>query len=122
MAVGCVAGDGCDCQLSGSHHAVESNKRRRGLNDLTNRHFQSWAAEVSARSDSLHDFLRFFDDADNPEQSWMSGFWDFAYHILKPKGISLLGAPFEKTALEIGYGGGAVATRRMSLLPTSDWS
>lgn len=36
----------------------------------------------------------------------MSGWWDFYFHMLKPEVIGLLGEPFEKTALEIGYGAG----------------
>ena len=74
--------------------------------EATNRLTGSWVAEVDARAHDLKAFLQYFNDAETPEQSWQSGCWDFSCHILKPKLVQLLGPPFEKTALEIGYGGG----------------
>ena len=65
-----------------------------------------WAEEISVRAGDLPEFLRYFNDADTPQQSWVSGSWDFSCHILKPALARQLGEPFDKVALEIGYGGG----------------
>jgi SAM-dependent methyltransferase len=36
----------------------------------------------------------------------MRGYWDFSVHILTPRVCKFINRPQEKTALEIGYGGG----------------
>ena len=66
----------------------------------------SWVEAVSVRSGDLLEFFRYFNNTQSPQQTWMAGCWDFSYHILKPAALLRLGPPFEKTALEIGYGSG----------------
>lgn len=69
-------------------------------------HFAKWKSAATGRADELEKFLAWFDSAGSIEQSLKSGWLDFSFHILKPEVLQLLGQPFEKTALEIGYGGG----------------
>lgn len=73
---------------------------------LTDTHAEAWRREVAARSDDTYAFLKYFDNAASIDESWTRGFWDFSYHVLKPRLLPLIGEPFDKTALEIGYGGG----------------
>lgn len=78
----------------------------RGASDLTYSHFRAWSGEISNRANDVLEFLKYFDDAASPDEAWTRGIWDFSHHILKPELLPLLGAPFDKDALEIGYGGG----------------
>lgn len=74
--------------------------------DLTARHNDLWREETASHAGDLQDFLSWFDAAASPDESAQSGWWDFTGHILRPPVIKHLGEPFQKTALEIGYGGG----------------
>ena len=69
-------------------------------------HVNNWQKETAEHSTGLQDFLSWFDTAESSQESYMSGWWDFSFHILKPKLVALLGEPFDKTVLEIGYGAG----------------
>jgi ubiquinone/menaquinone biosynthesis C-methylase UbiE len=53
-------------------------------------------------------FQSWFNRSDNINQSITRGFWDFTLHILTPQVCALINQPEEKTALEIGYGGGRI--------------
>ena len=82
-------------------------QRRKHLTDHRLRtHVDNWNKETARHGDNLQDFLSWFDPARSPEESHKAGYWDFSYHILKPVLLPLLGEPFEKRALEIGYGAG----------------
>jgi len=69
-------------------------------------HVKNWEKETAEHTANLQDFLNWFNTAKSPQESYMSGWWDFSFHILKPELLTILGEPFEKTALEIGYGAG----------------
>ena len=69
-------------------------------------HVKNWEKETAEHTANLQDFLNWFNTAKSPQESYVSGWWDFSFHILKPTLVSILGEPFEKTALEIGYGAG----------------
>jgi SAM-dependent methyltransferase len=53
-------------------------------------------------------FQSWFNRSENIHQSVTRGFWDMTIHILTPQVCALLKQPEEKTALEIGYGGGRI--------------
>ena len=74
--------------------------------DILKLHVNNWQKETAEHSTGLQDFLSWFDTAESSQESYMSGWWDFSFHILKPKLVASLGEPFDKTALEIGYGAG----------------
>lgn len=76
-------------------------------------HNQEWASRIG-RHTTDDDFLSYFDTASSAHEAYMQGYWDFAFHILKPELLELLGEPFEKEVLEIGFGGGRLlnAARR----------
>lgn len=78
------------------------------MDDIEKKHIEEWRNEVASRADDPDDFLRYFDTTPDMAANWASGHWDMAYHILKPEVTRLLGEPFGKTVLEIGYGGGRV--------------
>lgn len=59
----------------------------------------------AAKSGDLS-FQQWFCKSSSLKQSEVRGFWDFAVHILTPKVIAEISDPENKTALEIGYGGG----------------
>ncbi len=71
-------------------------------------HIAGFQEEISRKAEnSDEDFFRFFSNAKNTDESFISGAWDFSIHIAEPcRGF--LKDPSEKTALEIGYGGGRV--------------
>jgi ubiquinone/menaquinone biosynthesis C-methylase UbiE len=69
-------------------------------------HLKNWKTETAEHATDLQKFLSWFDTAKSSQESYMSGWWDFSFHILKPELVALLGEPCEKTALEIGYGAG----------------
>lgn len=51
-------------------------------------------------------FSVWFNGSVDPHHARINGFWDFATQIVTPEIQLLLGDPQNKTALEIGYGGG----------------
>ena len=65
-------------------------------------------------SDAIHDaknlgsdaFQNWFNRSQNTQQSIVRGYWDFSLHILTPGVCKLMTNPEQKTALEIGFGGG----------------
>lgn len=75
--------------------------------NLERSHIADWQAQVRASAGgNIEAFLSYFDTAGDTGESWVQGYWDFAHHILKPVVPSLVGEPFNATALEIGFGGG----------------
>jgi SAM-dependent methyltransferase len=56
------------------------------------------------------EFQAWFNKADGAYHAGVNGFWDFAIHIATPMVRFHLGNPHEKTALEIGCGGGRLLT------------
>ena len=56
---------------------------------------------------SAEAFLTWFDDAADPEQSFVRGAWDFSVHIAQPLAPHLR-TPEHKTILEIGHGAGRI--------------
>ena len=52
------------------------------------------------------EFMAWFDPAENVTESISRGYWDFSFNILKKKLCKYTSNAHEKTALEIGYGGG----------------
>lgn len=73
---------------------------------LEERHFQRWRSETAEHNESMCDFLSWFDSSHTIQENDCQGYWDFSFHILKPEAVLCLGEPFNKTALEIGYGAG----------------
>lgn len=59
-----------------------------------------------ARIAGMHSFQSWFNKAESVEQAIIRGYWDFGLHILTRKVCELVEEPEQKTALEIGYGGG----------------
>lgn len=81
--------------------------------DSLNSHNAEWASRIG-QHESDDDFLSYFDTAASADSAYMQGFWDFSFHILKPEMLELIGEPFGKEVLEIGFGGGRLlnAARR----------
>lgn len=59
-----------------------------------------------ARLHGLHSFQSWFNQSSDIAQALTRGYWDFSVHILTPKVCEHIREPEQKTALEIGYGGG----------------
>jgi hypothetical protein len=74
--------------------------------ECSNDHIGNWRRETAEHAATLQDFLSWFDASRDPGENTMRGWWDFSFHILKPELIDLIGEPFDKVALEIGYGAG----------------
>ncbi len=55
-----------------------------------------------------HEFQSWFNRSKDLSQSIIRGYWDLSFHILTRKVCQCLENPEEKTALEIGYGGGRI--------------
>ena len=53
-------------------------------------------------------FQSWFNRSEDIHQAIVRGFWDLAFHILTPQVCALIEQPEDKTALEIGYGGGRI--------------
>jgi SAM-dependent methyltransferase len=62
----------------------------------------------SARENSDTAFQAWFNRSESVEQSFVRGFWDFSIHMLTPVVCQYITQPEQKTALEIGYGGGRI--------------
>ena len=62
----------------------------------------------TARLGGMHSFQRWFNQSSDVQQSLVRGYWDLSLHILTPKVCEYIRSPEEKTALEIGYGGGRI--------------
>lgn len=60
----------------------------------------------AAKNLGIDAFQNWFNRSQNVHQSIVRGYWDFSMHILTPTVCKLMVAPEQKTALEIGYGGG----------------
>jgi len=71
-------------------------------------HITGFREHISkAAGASRGEFFGWFDAAETPEESFVRGSWDFAYHIAAPA-LPYLACPHTLTALEIGYGGGRI--------------
>jgi len=72
-------------------------------------HQKRWTeATCEAQGQGDVAFQNWFDQTDSIWRSIVRGYWDFAFHILTPKVCSYINNPEQKTALEIGYGGGRI--------------
>lgn len=72
-------------------------------------HQERYAEAIRAsRLAGDHQFQSWFNRSENVRQSIIRGYWDFAFHILTRKVCEYITNPEEKTALEIGYGGGRI--------------
>ncbi|KAA3646417.1 MAG: class I SAM-dependent methyltransferase [Chloroflexi bacterium] len=70
-------------------------------------HQQKYAKAIqAARDTSEQAFHAWFDASSSLDESVTSGFWDFSVHILTPQVLQYIASPHQKTALEIGHGGG----------------
>jgi len=56
----------------------------------------------------MDSFQNWFNKSKDTNQSIVRGYWDFTFHILTSKVCEYIKNPEEKTALEIGYGGGRI--------------
>lgn len=65
-------------------------------------HVQKYAAAI----DAADNFQEWFNNAGSEAEAASNGHWDFAIHIASPEVRHLLGPTHDKTALEIGCGGG----------------
>ncbi|MFC1907128.1 class I SAM-dependent methyltransferase [Chloroflexota bacterium] len=61
-----------------------------------------------ARLAGDNQFQNWFNKSKDVHQSIVRGYWDLTTHILTPKVCKYIENPEEKTALEIGYGGGRI--------------
>jgi len=61
-----------------------------------------------SRQEGEHEFQSWFNCSKDLSQSIVRGHWDLTFHILTRKVCQFLENPEEKTALEIGYGGGRI--------------
>lgn len=81
-----------------------------GKNIETRGHIVGFREEISkAAALSENNFFTWFDSAKDKEAAFIRGSWDFTVHIALPA-LQFLSHPEEKTALEIGYGGGRILT------------
>ena len=60
----------------------------------------------NAKNLGIDAFQNWFNRSQNVQQSIVRGYWDFSIHMLTPTVCKLIVAPEQKTALEIGFGGG----------------
>jgi len=68
---------------------------------------QRYVEEIrKARLTGMHEFQSWFNESSDINQTIVRGYWDFSIHILTRKVCELIRNPEQKTALEIGYGGG----------------
>lgn len=69
-------------------------------------HIKGFKEEISKTSKISEDaFFTWFNESQDKDTSFVRGYWDFAFHILSPA-WKYISTPENKTALEIGYGGG----------------
>jgi len=69
-------------------------------------HFEGFKEEINkSYGSSDDDFFLWFDSAENVEESFYSGEWDFSFYIFS-RIAEYIRYPSKITALEIGYGGG----------------
>ena len=74
----------------------------------TRGHITGFKEEISkAAGKSEDDFFTWFNESKDKNAAFVRGHWDFSYHILRPSWKYIV-LPEEKTALEIGYGGGRI--------------
>jgi ubiquinone/menaquinone biosynthesis C-methylase UbiE len=79
-----------------------------GQNVETRGHVVGFKEEIGKTADlSAEAFLTWFDDAADPEESFVRGAWDFSIHIAQPLSPYLC-TPENKTILEIGHGAGRI--------------
>lgn len=77
--------------------------------DVDAAHVAKYREAIGKAADSGElSFQQWFCKSASLRQSEVRGYWDFAVHILTPKVIAEIGDPENKTALEIGYGGGRI--------------
>ena len=76
---------------------------------LEREHFDDWRRQIGRHAGDASGFLSYFDTAASVEEAFAQGAWDFSCNILRQPVPSLLGEPFEATALEIGFGAGRLA-------------
>jgi len=71
-------------------------------------HIAGFKEEISDVANRGKDaFFGWFDNADNTDMAFVRGQWDFMVHIGMPLSSHIVN-PEDKTALEIGYGGGRI--------------
>ena len=71
------------------------------------KHQQKYAQAIyQAKEAGNSSFHNWFNKAQDVEQATIRGYWDFSSHILTPKVCEYIEQPEQKTALEIGFGGG----------------
>jgi ubiquinone/menaquinone biosynthesis C-methylase UbiE len=74
----------------------------------TRNHIIGFKEEISkAASKSEDEFFTWFNESKDKNAAFVRGYWDFSYHIVRPA-WNYISLPEEKTALEIGYGGGRI--------------
>ena len=79
-----------------------------GANIENRGHIVGFKEEISKASEfSEKSFFTWFNSADDKEEAFVRGNWDFAYHIAMPS-VKYLSKPHSMAALEIGYGGGRI--------------
>jgi ubiquinone/menaquinone biosynthesis C-methylase UbiE len=72
----------------------------------TRDHITGFREEISRAAASSQDaFFTWFNTAQSKDAAFVHGSWDFALHVAAPA-AAYLRVPEDKTALEIGYGGG----------------
>ncbi len=71
-------------------------------------HVLGFREEIAqAAREGTDQFFGWFDNTEGEESSFIRGSWDFAWHIAQPAAPHLA-RPEDKTALEIGHGGGRI--------------
>ena len=77
---------------------------------LSNKSHQDRYSEAirQAREQGSDSFQNWFNQSGNTQEAIVRGFWDFTTHILTPTVCDYITSPEQKTALEIGYGGGRI--------------
>ncbi len=74
----------------------------------TRGHIKGFKEEISkAKEDSPDAFFTWFDNVKDKETAFVRGCWDFSVHFAGPM-ARYINSPEEKTALEIGHGGGRI--------------
>ena len=80
------------------------------MSDISEHQDESKNAIIGSIKDiaqkSEDEFMSWFDPAENVTESISRGYWDFSFNILKKELCKYTTNAHEKTALEIGYGGG----------------
>ncbi len=78
-----------------------------GSNIESRGHIIGFKEEINKASETAEDFFTWFNSADNKDEAFIRGNWDFAFHIALPS-LQYIRQPQQMVALEIGYGGGRI--------------